>query len=113
MLDECNEADNVLYTELMSYANKDMTNPNVWNSFQQIVDIDSMASYYAAEIYIGNADWNETKNYRIWRSRVADESSYGDTKWRWMLYDTEFSSGLYFVHETEPDFNTLATALNS
>ena len=112
-LEEGNEDDTKLYDELMSYVNKNMKDASVWESFQQIVDVDSMAAYYASEIYIGNADWDEISNYQLWRSRTADGTAYGDAKWRWMLYDTEYSTYLYNQPKTAPDFNTLEYALTS
>lgn len=101
-LDEGTEADNALYEELMSYANKDFTDDAVYEEFCKIMDIDSFADYYATEIYIGNNDWlitsghNSRKNYIVWRARTADdENPYADGKWRYMIYDTEYSMGLY------------------
>ena len=34
-------------------------------------------------------------NWRVWRSRTVTDVPYQDGKWRFMLYDTEFSLGLY------------------
>lgn len=104
-LDEGTEEDNALYEELMSYAEKDFTNDTVYEQFCKIMDIDSFTDYYATEIYIGNNDWlipkgrNSRKNYMVWRARTArtadEENPYADGKWRYMIYDTEFSMGLY------------------
>ncbi len=101
-LDEGTEDDNALYDELMGYANKDFTDDAVYEEFCKITDIDSFADYYATEIYIGNNDWlitsghNSRKNYIVWRARTVDEENpYADGKWRYMIYDTEYSMGLY------------------
>ena len=101
-LDEGTKDDNALYEELMGYANKDFTDDAVYEEFCKIMDIDSFADYYATEIYIGNNDWlitsghNSRKNYIVWRARTVDEGNpYADGKWRYMIYDTEFSMGLY------------------
>ena len=59
-----------------------------------MVDIQSYLDYYATEIYIGNNDWPDN-NTQLWRTREDDDSEYGDTKWRYMLYDTEFSMDLW------------------
>lgn len=68
----------------------------VYEDFCKIIDIESFADYYATEIYIANNDWNPEKNYELWRARTNEEESpYGDCKWRYLLYDTEFSMGLY------------------
>ena len=38
---------------------------------------------------------NNNNNYRTWRARVASDQPYEDGRWRWMLYDTEYSMSLY------------------
>ena len=53
-----------LFEELMSYADKDMSDPAVWQEFQEIMDIQCMADYFAAEIYIANPDFEPDKKYR-------------------------------------------------
>lgn len=95
-LDEGKDEDVAFYEELWSYAKKDFTDQSVYKEFCNIMDIDSFADYYATEIYIANYDWHPEKNYRLWRTRVVDESNpYADGKWRYMVYDTEYSMGLY------------------
>ena len=106
-------ADDALYEELLSYANMDMTNPDVYNAFCNVVDVESMIDYYATEIYIANADWRPAKNTCLWRTRTPENDSYGDGKWRWALYDTEYSSSLYGSSNTAYNYNSFAAALNA
>lgn len=95
-LDEGQDGDEALYEELWAFVDKDFTSDTVYEEFCNIMDIDSFADYYATEIYIANKDWNPEKNYLLWRTRTPEENNpYGDCKWRYMLYDTEFSMGLY------------------
>lgn len=114
-LDEGEEEDIKLYDELMKYANKDLSNEEIYNEFKEIVDIDSMLDYFAIEIYIGNSDWGEEngilKNTQLWRVRKPDGSLYGDGKWRWSLYDLEYSSSLYGQKETNVNYNTIKQAI--
>lgn len=110
-VDEGKDADLSLYEELISYADKDMSDPNVYNDFCNIVDINSMLDYYATEIYIGNADWWLTRNTRIWRVRTPENESYGDGKWRWMFYDMEYSSSLYNQDETAYNYDSFTRAM--
>lgn len=85
-----------LYEELMSYQEKDLTDPAVWEAFRQIVDVEELAEYLAAEIYMANYDFYQSKNDILWRTVEADGSApYGDGKWHFILYDTDFTSGLY------------------
>ena len=107
------DADVALYEELLSYADMDMTDPEVYNAFRNVVDIESMIDYYATEIYIANADWNSSKNVCLWRTRTSENDSFGDGKWRWALYDTEFSSSLYNRTETSYNYDSFTAALNA
>lgn len=118
-LDEGKDEDIALYDELMSYANKDFTDDAVYNDFCNIVDIDSFTDYYATEIYIGNNDWlipsdkPYRKNYLVWRARTAEEGNpYADGKWRYMLYDTEYSMGLYSRGEQYAQTDSFTKAKN-
>ena len=103
-LDEGLDSDYDLFTELMSVyggQNADLTVPETWEEFSRAVDVQSMADYFAAEIYIANVDWNEYKNCRLWRSLTDDGTRYGDARWRWMMFDTEYSTGQYLFSPAE------------
>ena len=109
-LDEGEDGDEALYGDLWSYAEKDFTDNAVYEDFCEIMDIDSFADFYATEIYIANQDFNPEKNYEIWRSRNVEENNpYGDTKWRYLLYDTEYSMGLY--GSSNANTNSFSTVL--
>lgn len=93
-LEEGLEEDFALYEELKSMEKLDMSQQSNYEKFKKMVDIRSCLDYYATEIYIGNNDW-PGNNVQIWRTRTNDGTTYGDTKWRYMLYDTEFSMDLW------------------
>ena len=96
LLDEGVESDDKLYKQLMSYQVKDLSDSENWNSFKEIVDIQSMADHYAAQTYIANEDFWPNRNSQIWRTRTGDgNGEYSDGRWRWLMYDTEYSSGIY------------------
>ena len=96
-----------LYEELLSYGDQDLSDPVIWEQFSQIVDIQGMADYFAAEVYMGN-DFKPDSNMELWRTVTVDpENEYADGRWRFMLYDTEYSSGLYYQKTTSPEFNSL------
>ncbi|MDO5438847.1 MAG: CotH kinase family protein [Erysipelotrichaceae bacterium] len=97
-----------LYDELNAFENEDMSDPKVWERFKRIVDIQSMADYFAAEIYMGNYDFTSIKNYELWCSMSVEPGNpYADGRWRFMLYDTDFSSGLYEDDRTAVDRNSV------
>jgi len=94
-LDDGNPGEEALFKTMVGYASKDMSNPTNYAEFCNLVDIDNFIDYWAAEIYIYNEDWPQN-NYRIWRTRnVESGNPYGDTKWRYEMFDTEFAMGIY------------------
>jgi hypothetical protein len=94
-LDDGTQADLALYNQMMSMRNRDMSNQANYDAFCAVFDIDNFIDYWAAEIYIYNEDWPHN-NYRVWRTRTAEPGNpYGDTKWRYQMFDTEFALGIY------------------
>lgn len=93
-LDEGAETDVSLYEELYGLAELDMKDRENYKKFCELVDVQSYIDYFAIETFIGNHDWPE-KNIAFWRTREYDGTAYGDTKWRPLLFDTEFSMELY------------------
>lgn len=90
------EEDMALYTELVSYAmEQDLSRQENYETIAQMMDIQSFIDHYCFEIYIGNTDW-PLNNVCCWRSREADGTSeYTDGRWRWGVYDTDESTGIY------------------
>lgn len=93
-LDEGSDTDISYYDELQALAQLDMSVAENYKKFTDMVDEQSFLDYYATELYIGNNDWPEN-NKQFWRTRENDGTKYGDTKWRYMLFDTEYSMNLY------------------
>lgn len=92
--------------ELLNLGNLDMTIEANYQKFKDIVDIDSYVDYMATEVYINNNDWwsgtnPDTPNNNLQFWKVADPSienpanPYADGRWRYMLFDTEWSMGIY------------------
>ena len=74
------------------------------------MDVQSLMDYVAVETYINNADWAKgyANNWQAWRARIVNpELPKADGKWRFILYDTEYSSGLYGQMETQYDYDLL------
>jgi hypothetical protein len=94
-LDDGNPGEESFFRNMVDMANNDMSVPANYNAFCALVDIDNFIDYWAAQIYVYNEDWPQN-NFRIWRTRnVESGNPYGDTKWRWQMFDTEFSMGIY------------------
>ena len=110
-LEEGEDEDLALYNDLLDYAEKDMSDPAAYSELESVVDTQSMADYFAYEIYIGNADWTGMdKNTELWRVREPENEQ--DGRWRFILYDTEYSAGLYGEETTSAQHNHLADALD-
>lgn len=101
------DEDLALYEELVSYAQKsDLSEPEAYREICRKMDIQSFIDHYCFEIYIGNTDW-PSNNVCCWRSREdSGASGYEDGRWRWGVYDTDESAGIYdegmSTYESDP-----------
>jgi hypothetical protein len=94
-LDDGNPGEESLFKDMTAKAQNDMSNTANYNDFCAVFDIDNFIDYWAAQIYIYNEDWPHN-NFRLWRTRSVEPGNpYGDTKWRYQMFDTEFSLGFY------------------
>lgn len=92
------EEDLLLYQDLLNYAwTNDLSQPECYEAIGEMMDIRSFIEQYCFEIYIGNSDW-PLNNVCCWRVREADASGdnpYADGRWRFGVYDTDESTGIY------------------
>lgn len=72
-----------------SAAMNDMSIPEEYERFKEKIDIQSYIDYICANVYLCNMDMSETKNSMCWRTITDESSEYGDTRWRWMIYDMD------------------------
>jgi hypothetical protein len=80
-------ADN--YNDIINYIQSaDMQSQDDYNYIANRIDLPEMITYFASEIYFNNRDW-PGNNIKFWRER--NENS----KWRWILYDTDFGFNMY------------------
>lgn len=73
----------------------DMANASNYQKVCETVDVQGLMDFVAFESYIVNWDCMlNNNNWMIWRADAADASNpYADGKWRFLLFDTEYSSG--------------------
>ena len=98
------EGSNESYNELISYvSNNNLAVQANYAYVASQVDIDNIITYQVAQIYLDNTDW-PGNNIKFWNSP--------ETKWRWILYDTDFAFGR--VWENQPAYanDTLSFALD-
>ena len=99
-----------LYEELMSFAERDLAQPEAWEEFCRTMDVQSFADHCAIRIYTGVADWAPDENDVLWRTR---DDSYDGGRWQCVLFDLEYSSGLYAKDPTSPTTDHFARALHA
>ena len=77
----------------------DLTRASNWKKFAAAVDVQSLADYIAAQVYLCNMDWSFAQNIAVWRvidPSLEDPSNpYADGKWRFVLYDLDFAAGCW------------------
>lgn len=109
------EGDTTVVQEYQSFYQWAMTaDLSQADNYQRVcdtIDMQSFMDYITVQTYISAYDWcnpDWTNNWLMWRSNtVVDGNEYGDGKWRYALYDTEYSTGLYSQTETSYSYNTI------
>jgi len=115
-VEEGEDSDITLFEEMFDYvAWEDMTDPDCYAAASEMLDMGSFADFCALQFYIRNEDGPfHNNNWQMWRVRVPgqDDSPMADGKWRMMLYDTDYSSGVYDNGSTYYD-NNIAYVINN
>ncbi|MBE6759018.1 MAG: hypothetical protein E7554_02890 [Ruminococcaceae bacterium] len=113
-LEEGTEEDFAIYEKMMEeIRQREFASDEDYQWLCGLMDMESFIDHAAVHIYINNEDGLfQGNNWRIWRARATDPANeYADGRWRFMLYDTEYSTGLY-QDGGGYDFNTLKRALS-
>lgn len=110
-IEEGTEEDLEEFREFCIWATSaDMTQEENYNTLCNSMDIQSLMDYVTVETYINNNDWANgvSNNWQAWHTRTVNpELPKADGKWRFILYDTEFSTGLYGSEQTQLDYDLL------
>ena len=98
-IEDGQEEDYALFSAMLDWIlGEDMSDPVCYGQACAMLDMGSFADLCALELYILNEDGPFIdKNWQMWRVRTpgADNSPYADGQWRAMLYDTDYSAGIY------------------
>lgn len=108
--EELNEVALADYYDMMNtFVGKDLTDDALFGELCSRMDVDNFMLYYAINILVGNEDWpsNNYKAYRYFGENGSPDDAT-DGRWRWLLYDSEFSLGLY---DQQPSIDILGTLL--
>ena len=97
------EGSNQEYIQIIDYINSyDLSNDANFEFIHDRIDLKHYALYQASNIYFNNTDW-PGNNIKFWKHQ--------DTKWRWIMYDTDFGFGPFW-NISNYDEDTLSFALN-
>jgi hypothetical protein len=81
------EGSNDSYNAIIDYvSNNSLAVQQNYDYISSQIDIDNLITYQVAQIYFDNQDW-PGNNAKFWNSP--------QTKWRWILFDTDFTFGRF------------------
>ncbi len=69
-----------------------------WDALNEEMALSEYIDYLFVQVYAGNYDWPQN-NIRYWRYTgpyPTEEEGPRDGRWRWLLYDVDFSFGHHF-----------------
>ena len=77
------------YLLMINFINKNsLKDEDNYNQIKNQIDIDCFIDYELVQIYIYNGDW-PGNNIKYWRSNKPS------SKWRWLIYDTDFGFDIW------------------
>lgn len=96
-IEDGKDEDLALYNDMFDFiTSNDMREQANYEKAASMMDMHSYADYLALLLYTYNRDaYYDGNNWAMWRVRQTGSEEKADGLWRMMLFDTEFSSGLY------------------
>ncbi|MCH4889704.1 hypothetical protein EZV73_19130 [Acidaminobacter sp. JC074] len=89
------EEDQIHFNKVYDFIEKeDMSIEANYDQVKLMIDMDNFLDYYATQIYLNNKDW-PNNNIRWWRYKGPVGEGVYDGRYRFLLYDIDFSMGLY------------------
>lgn len=106
-LEEGTESDFAEWESLNNwFKSNDLSQEANYNQLCEKIDMQSFIDYMCAEIYYANMDFSPN-NTAMWKSTsIYPDNEWGDGKWRFILFDTEYSTGLYGAMGASANHNT-------
>jgi hypothetical protein len=107
------EGENQHYTETIDYITRyGVTLSAAYEYIKTRIDVTSYIDYMIAQIFMVNTDWpgNNIKYWRLQTPEYLSGSGAGkDGRWRWILYDADFTFGIYTASEYSYNMMTFVT----
>ncbi len=86
--------------EIYQYIEEhDLSDGDVYNGLNEIMDIQNYIDFLAANIYLCHMDSSEKHDLKAWKTKNNGGYGYNDGRWRFLLYDME-SIGLTYESES-------------
>lgn len=60
-----------------------------YKELEQMIDIQNFIDYMCANVYFCNMDMGIEGNSVFWRTVEKENETYGDGRWRWMMFDLD------------------------
>ncbi len=113
-LEEGTEADFNEWENLQNWFNSnDLSQASNYEQLCEKIDMQSFIDYMCAELYYANMDFSPN-NTAMWKAvSVYPDNEWGDGKWRFILFDTEYSTGLYGNFGATASHNTFNMVLQN
>ena len=100
-----------LYLSMVEYIlTHDLSIQENYDQACELMDIDSFLDYFCTMAYIAREEDWPWGNWAMWRTRLPENSPYGDTKWRWILFDC--NSTCMSSYEDNTSWDTLSVILD-
>lgn len=98
------EEDYARFEAFIKETEGDLSDPEVYESLKEQLDIQNYIDWVCTNIYVANTDALPLgRNVFSWQSLPSGEpSGYEDGRWRWMLYDLDDSMGIQQDGEWPP-----------
>lgn len=78
------------YLTIRAWADRhDLSIPEEYETLKEKIDVQSYIDYICANVYLCNMDVAEWKNAMCWRTLENEGTLYGDSRWRWMMFDVD------------------------
>lgn len=91
------------FKDFLALAESGLSGADAFDRMAAVMDMNSFAEYMAAEIIIGNSDFNNN-NFALWKTDTVDSTNpCADGKWRFLMYDTEMGQGISEFTQADKD----------
>ncbi len=97
-IEEGKDEDMTLFDEMCNFITEnDMADAKNYRKACRMLDVEGFSKYCALNIYICNNDsiFLNDNNWMMWRVRETNSrNEFSDGKWRLMVFDTDYSTGI-------------------